>query len=519
MGYKQGKDMQQLSFLCLDDYVPHNHICRAIYAFVTGLDMIDLNFKYAQTKDVGAPPFDPRAMLMLYIYGYLNRVRSSRRLEAETLRNVEVMWLMAGLLPDNRTICEFRKNNAKVLKAVFKQFVLLCKGIDLLGGVTVATDGTKFRANCSKKNIMTKSSVERELSHLDKLISEYMNELEKNDAAETNEDKPDANRIEEIIKGLKAKKEDLESYTKRLETEKEISVIDPDAKLMKSGGDARKIDACYNVITVVDDKNKLIVDFDVTKNPNDLGQLHDISIEAKEILETGSLKNLADSGFYSGKDIDACERDGITCLVAKPAPGGKKKEEGFTRESFIYNKENDYYVCPNKKRLQYKRLKVTKGKLNKIYSNYSACTNCPKKTKCTERKFREIERSIYQDTLDIIDERTKNNKALYRRRQEIVEHPFGTVKAVWGYKQFLCRTLPKVAGETSLAYLAYNFRRVFNILNEQGRDITAAIQQYFLVFSFILPIITFLSTLQIKTNFKLTKTKISSKPKANYAYF
>lgn len=471
--YKTGTDKQQMSLLptSLDEYVSENHICRVIDTFTKLLDLSELGFKYARYKGTGCPPYDPRMMLNLYLYGYLHRVRSSRRLEAETKRNVEVMWLMDKLQPDDRTICYFRADNKTALKKVFREFVRMCRKLGLYGGEVEATDGTKFRANASRKSIYNKANVEKELTEIDKQIDEYLNTLDQWDKEEKNEKKPDTAAIAAALEHLRERKEKYERLKIRVTDENgksvELSTIDPDARIMHSGGDGRKLDACYNAQTIVDSKNKLIVDFDISDRADDKGNLYSMSEKAKEVLEVETLTNLADKGYYDGEDIAACEEDGVTCLVAKPKPGGTKKEEGFTHDSFIYEKENDSYICPCKNRLNYMRNhKHSNGKEYRVYANYSACGNCPRQAKCTKSGKREILRLPYQDTLDTVDERTRNNKELYRRRQQIVEHPFGTVKAVWGYKQYLCRGKEKITAETALAYLAYNMRRFITIFTE-----------------------------------------------------
>lgn len=478
MSYKVGKDKDQLSFMpaSLDEYVPEDHMCRVICAFTGRLDMRALGYKYAESKGVGCRPFDPRMMLNLYIYGYLNRIRSSRRLEAETRRNVEVMWLMDGLTPDDKTICNFRKDNAKALRETFREFSRMCRELGLYGGEVAATDGTKFRADNSRKNNHNKTTVERELSRIDKKISEYLNALDQADASDAQEEaEPTAEQIREALKKLHERKETYEGFLARIETEGEISAVDPDARLMRQNGDGRKLDVCYNVQTVVDSKHHLIVDFETTNQPDDKGNLENMSDRAMEVMETETLTNLADKGFYDGEDIAACEEKGVSCLVAKPRPGGAKKSEGFSRDNFLYDREKDCYLCPCKNQLRFMRpQKHSDGKEYRVYANYPACNNCPKKSACTKSGYRQIFRSAYQDTMDIVDERTRRNKELYRKRQEIVEHPFGTIKAVWGYKQFLCRTKPKVTAETAMAYLAYNMRRVINIFKENGENLAIA---------------------------------------------
>jgi hypothetical protein len=381
------------------------------------------------------------------------------------------MWLMNELKPDDKTICNFRKDNGKPLKKTFREFSLMCRELGLYGGEVEAVDGTKFRADNWRKNNHNETTVEKELTRIDKRISEYMNALEEGDLEEAGEKAPDADAVKAALEKLRERKEKYEGLKERVEKEGEASTVDPDAKLMRSGGDARALDVCYNVQTVADGKHHLIVDFDIAERSDDKGNLFAMSEKAKEVLGVETITNLADKGYYDGQDIAACEASGVTCLVAKPKPGGRKKEEGYTRESFIYDREHDCYECPGKNRMGYMRdQKHSDGKVYHVYANYGACGKCPEKGKCTKGEHRQILRPPYQDTLDAVDERTKSNKALYRRRQEIVEHVFGTVKAVWGYKQFLCRTKPKVCAEVSLAYLAYNMRRVINIFTEKKEN-------------------------------------------------
>jgi len=479
MSYKVGIDKQQLTFMpvCPDDYVPEDHICRVICAFTQQLDMVALGYKYAECKAVGCPPYDPRMMLNLYIYGYLHRIRSSRRLHAETCRNVEVMWLMEGLAPDDKTICNFRADNAKPLRETFRAFSRMCRELGLYGGETAAVDGTKIRANNSRKNNHNRKTVERELSRIDKRISEYLNALDEADAAEAREDAPTPSEIRAALEKLNQRKVKFEDFLTRLETESEISTVDPDARLMRSGGDARTLDVCYNVQAAVDAKHSLIADFDLADNSSDKGNLQNMAEKAMDVMETDALTVLADKGYCDGADIAACEQNGVTCFVAKPNPGGSKKAGEFSRDAFSYNPENDCYTCPCQNTLKFMRTqKHSNGEEYRVYANYSACSACPRRSECTKAKSRQILRSPYQDTLDAVDERTRNNREIYRRRQEIVEHPFGTVKAVWGYRQFLCRGKPKVSAETALAFLAYNLRRAVNIFAATGASLAAAMQ-------------------------------------------
>ena len=326
MRYKTGVDRKQISLLpvTLDDYVGGDHICRVIDAFTGQLDMGALGYKYAESKSIGCRPYDPRIMLNLYIYGYLHRVRSSRRLEDETKRNVEVMWLLGELKPDDKTICNFRKDNAKALKETFREFVVMCRELGLYGKDLEATDGTKVRADNSLKNNHNEIVVENSLARIDKKIGEYMEALER----------------------LKRRREETEELQKRVKEEGEVSTVDGEARLMRTGGEGRKLDVCYNMQVVADSKYHLIVDCEVTNCSSDSGNLYTMSQKAKDILEVDSLTNLADKGYYNGEAIASCEGNGVTCLVAKPRPGGAKKAKEFSHESFIYDREKDQYVCP-----------------------------------------------------------------------------------------------------------------------------------------------------------------------------
>lgn len=480
MNYKQGTDKKARSLfpMSLADQISENNICRVIYAFVEQLDMKKLNFKYSECKDRGDRPYDPRMLLCLYIYGYLHRIRSSRRLEAETHRNIEVMWLMNELTPDDKTICNFRKDNISGLTAVFREFSILCKNLNLFGGKITATDSTKFRANNSRQNNHNKATVNKKLSSINKRISEYMNILEESDSSQTDEVMPTTDEIKAILENLNARKEKLETFAHCLETASEISTVDPDARLMRSGGDARPLDVCYNVQTIVDSKNNLIVDFAISTCPDDKGNLFKMTEKAKEVMGVDTFVNLADRGYYDGEDIVACEDNGVICLVLKPKSGGGSQSKDFKKERFIYDREKNCYICPLGNELSFKGEEKRDGKDYFVYFNFSACNECALKSECTRAKYRKISRVSYQDKLDIVDKRTANNRKLYLKRYEIIEHVFGTIKGVWGFKQYLCRSKPKVSAETSLTYLCYNFRRVFNIYGGDVKKLVGAMKAY-----------------------------------------
>jgi len=468
-GYKVGTDRKQLTLLpvCLDGYVPEDHICRVIDAFTRLLDIFALGYKHAECKDTGCRPYDPRMMLNLYMYGYLHRVRSSRRLRDEARRNVEVMWLLEGLTPDDKTISNFRTDNRKALKGTFSGFVQMCRRLGLYGEELEAQDGTKVRADNSLKNHYNGTVVDNELGRTEKRIEEYLEALEECDRAEAKEKEPGAEEIRAALEGLEERKAEYERLKERIKAEGEISTVDPEARLMRTGGDGREIDVGYNVQTVVDGKYHLVVDFEVTDKSCDTGKLHEMGMRAKEILEAKGLTSLADKGYYDSEDIAACEADGITCLVAKRSPWGEAKGKEFGKDNFTYDRGKDVYVCPCGNELPYKRdVKKNGDREYRAYANRRHAGECPRRAECTKYRYREVLRIGCQDVMDTVDERTRSNKELYGRRKEIVEHVFGTVKAVWGYRQYLCRGKEKATAETALAYLAYNMRRAVNIFRE-----------------------------------------------------
>ena len=489
MSYKQGANREQLTLtpLCLDDYIEEGSICRVIEVFVNSLEMSSLGFKYSATKPTGRKPYNPGTMLKLYIYGYLNRVRSSRRLEAEAKRNIEVMWLLENLTPDDRTICNFRKDNAKALKKVFREFSLWCNSQGLYGKELAAVDGSKFRANTSRKNIHTQKGMEKKIVEVDKKIEKYMKELDENDANQVDETKLSPEKIKEILKNLNDKKTGYETWLNQIETNggEEISTVDPDAHLMHTNGDGRSFDACYNVQTIVDEKYKLIVEFDVSTSPDDSKSLSKMTESAKEIMEVSELQVTADKGYYNGEDIEICEKNGTTCYIPKMQSGRPAPNPNYGREYFRYDKKEDCYICPKGEKLPFMRMNKRSGGykdidgndiIDRLYKNKSACRKCPNREKCTKNKTgRRIYRSPYQDSLDTVDIRMKSDDAgqIIRERKKIVEHPFGTIKYVWGFRQYLCRGQEMVSAEQSLAFLAFNFRRVFNIYKSNGENLAS----------------------------------------------
>jgi transposase len=450
----------------IDDYITDNNPVRVIEAFVDSLNLSDLGFKSANLTDTGRPGYNPADMLKLFMYGCMNRIVSSRKLETEAGRNIELMWLLRKLKPDYRTIAEFRKQNKEAIQKVFHQLVSLCKVWDLFGMEVVAVDGSKFRACNSKKNNFNKKNIDRKLKYIDEKLQECMSEIEQNDANEISSRTPDKEEIKQKIKELRRRKETYQSYQDELKDKdiNEISTTDPDARLMAVNNNG--VDVCYNIQTVVDSKYKLIVDCDVINNPTDHGKLSEMSKRAKDIFGVDELKALADKGYYNADDLKACEKEDITTYVSKQIFSNSTGEREFYADRFKYDKEKNVYICPAGYELKCIREKAIDENTKDIkYKNKKACSNCALKDKCTKSKDgRIITRSIDQDFLDIVDQRTFDNKELYKTRKMIVEHPFGTIKRGWGLSYFLTRGIESVKAESSLAFLAYNMKRVINIL-------------------------------------------------------
>jgi transposase len=466
MAYISGVDRNQLTLepISLEDYVSENNVCRVIDAYVKTLDLKSMGFKYAQTSPIGRPPYDPADMVKLYVYGYLNKIRSSRRLETETHRNLELMWLMSNLTPDDKTICNFRKDNPKPLKKLFHHFNEICLKLSLFGRETVAIDGSKFKADNGRKNCHTEKSVKETLTKLETKVTAYLKELEENDVNDSDEATVNANRIQEALTHLRERTVKMEGLLKEIKANdgQAVCTVDKEAELMKQGN-GNGFDVCFNAQTAVDEKHGLVVDFEVTDSCNDINELSSMAIEAKAVLHVDKLNVVADTGYSNGAEINKCEENEITTYIPKPRPSHQPKNANFHRNKFIYDPKKDVYTCPAGNEMSRQRVRERDGFI--VYSNRCACMNCPVKDQCTKSKtLREIERSPYEDKVNEAASRAKANPAIYRRRQELSEHPFGVIKSVWGFGQFLCRGKEKTTGEAALAFLAFNLRRVITIL-------------------------------------------------------
>lgn len=462
MSYVLGEDRRQALLFpeCLDDYVLPDNPIRFIDAFVERLELGELGFQKAEPKDMGRPAYHPGMLLRLYVYGYLNSIRSSRKLERETHRNVELMWLMRKLTPDHKTIADFRKVNLGPIKQVWREFSKLCKQMGLFGGELVAVDGSKFRASNSRERNFTREKLDKLISRIDQRIEEYVAQLEEGDQREAETKAPTAQELQEKIDALKNRKEThqqrQESLNKSGETQ--ISLTDRDSRLMKTREGSN---VCYNVQMAVDSKHKLIVAFEVTNAVNDFQQLAGIAQQAKQELGVEKLEAVADKGYYDCGEVKECEENEITVYMEKPPP--KQNNGLFTKDAFSYNAEKDVYICPAGEELGY-RCEVNENGRQVKYYDTAACQKCPIKSRCTKGKKRRIKRLTDEEVVERLAARVRAGPEKLRLRKQLVEHPFGTIKRSMEQGYFLMRGKLKVGTEISLTSMAYNMKRVINIV-------------------------------------------------------
>src|SRR5258706_13791523 len=476
--FKTGESRDQASLLParIEDYAGPDNPVRAIDSFVRALDLAKLGFRHADRGvEVGQPPYDPADLLKLYLYGYINQIRSSRRLEREACRNLELIWLMKNLRPGYRTIANFRKENWKALKAANRSFVLLVRELGLVGGTIVAIDGSFFHGDARKASIFTRKRLAEQIAKLDQEIEAYGRSLADNDAAEAKDQSkdraggPGGGDIGAKVAALMARRLRAQSDLDRLEEsgETQLSRTDPDARLLSKSGQTL---AGYNVQAAVDDKHKLIVASEVVNDSSDVGQLHAMAKAAKDALEAEALHVLADEGYYSSLELKACEDDGIVAYVPPSEGNGNLGSQGrFSRKDFSYEATADAYRCPAGASLypMKGRFQNTSGRIEIRYASRKAiCDTCQLRARCLSRKAttRIISRWEHEDVLERHRARMQGADELMRRRSAIVEHPFGTLKCRAGYRHFLVRGFNKVRGEWSLMALCYNFTRVLNIM-------------------------------------------------------
>jgi transposase len=460
-----GRDRSQTLLLpeSLDDYVGPENPVRFIEAFVAGLDLAAVEFGRVLPKETGRPGYAPADLLKLYIYGYLNRVRSSRRLEAETHRNIEVIWLLRHLKPDFKTIADFRRDNRNAFRSVFRQFVLLCRQLDLFGRELLAVDGTRIKAVNNKDRNFTRASLAEFIKLADAKLDDYLQRLETSDAAEQATGGSRVKNLAEKITAIRERRTRCRDMLAELDRtgEDQISLTDPDSRAMAAH---THVAVGYNVQVAVDAKHKLIVEQQVTNQVVDMGLLTETAQPAKELLGVEQIAVVADRGYFKIEDIEACEKAGMEPYVPRPQRGPSVRAGLYRKDEFGYDADSNTVLCPGGQHLQPYSSSVLRG-LKKInYANKQACRDCPLRSRCTNNSFRTVSRMENEAVLDRMQARLAKRPDILQQRREMVEHPFGTIKQ-WMYQgAFLMRGLEKVRGEFSLTALAYNLRRVLNIV-------------------------------------------------------
>jgi transposase len=471
----EGMDRGQWTLLpeSLDDWISEDNPVRAIDAFVDALDLAKLGFK-AQPAETGRPSFHPSIHVKLYIYGYVNRVPSSRRLEREAGRNFEVMWLLGRLAPDDKVIADFRKDNGPAIRKVCAQFVELCRRLGLLTKASVAIDGSKFKAVNDRDKNFTRNKVERRRKQLEESVARYLSQLDAADRQEPSEAlAAKTAHLKEKIARIGEEMKKLETIEKQMlaSPDQQISLTDPDARSMATSGRGSGL-VGYNVQIAVETEHHLIVAHEVTNEGHDRAQLANMAVKAKEALGVDELDAIADRGYFDSLEILACEQAGVTVTLPKPITSGSVAKGRFGKQDFVYCAGKDVYRCPADQELSYRYTNTEDGKVLRRYWT-TACRSCPLKSQCTTGLERRITRWEHEHVLEAVQERLDKNPEAMRVRRETAEHPFGTLKARMGTTPLLTKTLPKVAAEMALSVLAYNFTRVMNILGV--KPLTAAI--------------------------------------------
>lgn len=469
MQHVTGTPREQITLFpeAIEDYITDENPVRFIDAFVDALDLAKLGFQKVELSETGRPPYHPGDLLKLFIYGYLNKIRSSRRLERETARNLEVRWLLHNLHPDHKTISDFRTQNRTALRDVTRQFVLLCQKLDLFSADLVAIDGSKFKAANSKKRNFTKKNLRERIRRIDRSIEDYLTLLETTDEEEARLPHHDAQALQAKIATLRERLQRYQALLAELDQSgrDQVSLTDPDSRLMVSNG---KADVSYNVQVAVDRKHKLIVDHEVTNDLNDRYQLAPMAKRAKETLAVETLEVVADKGYATPTELKACEDSGITPYVPVPDPTERRKSNvptpDYYHARFRYDKERDLYVCPQNEELTLLYKTWHRKHWTSVYGA-AACRSCPVKSQCTINKHgRRINRSDHEEVVDRVRQRVREHPDKLQERKSLSEHPFGTLKHAWHQGYFLTRGLHKVRSEAALSVLAYNLKRVIDIL-------------------------------------------------------
>ncbi|MBI4546398.1 MAG: IS1182 family transposase [Ignavibacteriae bacterium] len=475
MEHISGTPREQITLFpdAVDDYISQENPVRFLDAFVDQLDTAALGFVHANLSDTGRPPYHPRDLLKLYLYGYLNRVRSSRLLERETTRNLEILWLMKRLSPDHKTISDFRKDNADALRQVFKEFVSLCKRLELFGNELVAVDSTKFKAQNARDRIKDHRQLDDSMARITASITQYLRQLDENDAEDdTTSTTLTKDALQQKIASLEHRQQELEQAKAELieSGKKYISLTDPDCRLMK---DRHGIEPSYKMQTAVDDKYSLIVDYELTNDAADNNHLSTMASAAKTALDVEHLTVCADAGYYDTVDLKTCEDNNITTYVPVPAQKVPKRTNiptpDYHHDKFLYDSAKDTYRCPAGQSLQhYSTHPKSDGRRTYIYRT-NCCGQCSVRAFCTTSpRGRYVYRWEHEVVLDRLKQRLATRSDIIKDRKKIIEHVFGTLKSIWDYGAFLLRGLPNVSAEAALMNLAYNIKRALAILGTKN---------------------------------------------------
>jgi transposase len=475
--FVEGTDREQSTLFpeCLEDWIDENNPVRVIDVFVDELDLAELGFDGVAPETTGRPGYHPSVLLKLYIYGYLNRVQSSRRLEREALRNVEVMWLTGRLAPDHKTIADFRKDNGGAIRQVCARFIELCRAMGLLTEASVAIDGSKFKAVNNRDKNFTRAKMDRRMAQIEERVARYLQQLDTADRQEPSEAlQTKTSRLKDKIAKLKQQMQHLKELRVQMlaAPDQQISLTDPDSRSMATSGRGSGV-VGYNVQVAVETKHHLIIAHEVINEGSDRAQLSPMAKAAKAVLAVEKLDAVADRGYFSGEEILACDNAGVTVTLPKPMTSGMMARGRFGKQDFRYVADEDVYICPAGETLPYRYTNEEDGLILRRYWT-NACQSCPIKKNCTSGKERRITRWEHEHVLEAVQRRLDEHPEKMRQRRETVEHPFGTIKARMGATHFLMKTLPRVASEMALHVLAYNMTRVMSIIGV--RPLTAAIR-------------------------------------------
>jgi transposase len=466
--YVEGSDRQQVTLLpeCLDDYIAEDNPVRVVEAFVGELDLEALGFERMTPAATGRPAYHPAVLLKIYIYGYLNRIASSRRLERECQRNIELMWLTGRLAPDFKTIADFRRNSGAAIRRACRQFIVLCRDLKLFTQAVVAIDGSKFKAVNSRDRNFTPGKIDGRIRQIEESINRYLDALETADRTQAPDAEAKTDRLQEKIERLRERMRELEDLKADLSQREDpqISTTDPDARSMTSHGKATGV-VGYNVQAAVDTKHHLVVAHEVTNVGNDRGQLANMANKARDAMGKAKFEAIADRGYFNGPQIKACEDAGIAVCVPKPMTSPSKALGRFSKSDFIYMARDDEYQCPAGQRMPWRMKTLQDGLwMHSYWPATSVCQACTLHSMCTSAKFRYVRRWEHEELLERVQGRLDRhpNKMTVRRRT--IEHVFGTLKHWMGATHFLMRGLEHVSTEMSLQVLAYNLKRVISVI-------------------------------------------------------